>query len=72
MRIFVTKVFSSSNACTIGGCFTVCEVSCSATNLFRLDMLRCWEDVGVRGALKDPVQRFQLLLSEGICPKVFP
>ncbi len=47
-------------------------VSCSATNLFRFDMLRCREDVRVRGAFKDPVQRFQLLLGEGICPKVFP
>ncbi|TNN83775.1 hypothetical protein EYF80_005951 [Liparis tanakae] len=27
------------------------------------------EDVRVRGTFKDPVQRFQLLLGEGICPK---
>lgn len=58
------------------GVFTGCEeeevVSFSATNLFGFDMLRCGEDVRVRGAFKDPVQRFQLLLGEGICPKVFP
>lgn len=47
-------------------------VSCGATDLFRFDVLRCGEDVRVRGALKDPVQRFQLLLGEGVCPKVFP
>lgn len=47
-------------------------VSCGSTNLFVFDMLRCWEDVGVRGAFEDPVQRFQLLLGEGICPKMFP
>lgn len=51
----------------------MCEVvSCGATDLFVFDMLRCWEDVGVRGAFEDPVQRFQLLLGEGICPKMFP
>lgn len=47
-------------------------VICGATDLFRFDVLRCGEDVRVRGALKDPVQRFQLLLGEGVCPKVFP
>lgn len=44
----------------------------SATNLLGFDMLRCREDVRVRGAFKDPVQSFQLLLGEGICPQVLP
>lgn len=51
----------------------MCEaVTCGSTNLFVFDMLRCREDVRVRGAFEDPVQRFQLLLGEGICPKMFP
>lgn len=54
------------------GSFMVCVASCSVTDLFRFDVLRCREDVRVRGAFKDPVQCFQLLLGEGICPKVFP
>lgn len=42
------------------------------TNLFWFDVLRGREDVGVRRALKDPVQSFQLLLSESIGPQVLP
>lgn len=45
---------------------------CGDTNLFWFDVLRCREDIRVRGAFKDPVQRFKLLLGEGICPQVFP
>lgn len=51
----------------------VCVYVCvGATHLFRFDVLRRGEDVRVGGAFKDPVQRFQLLLGEGVSPKVFP
>lgn len=43
-----------------------------AAHLFWFDVLRRGEDVWVGGAFKDSVQRFQLLLGEGISPKVFP
>lgn len=81
---FLIQWLVTSDICIISCGFMVCDkssvhhrvmcevVSCGSTNLFIFDMLRCWEDVGVRGAFEDPVQRFQLLLGEGICPKMFP
>lgn len=59
----------------VHACVCVCACVCvwvDAAHLFWFDVLRCGEDVGVGGALKDPVQRFQLLLGEGVSPKVFP
>lgn len=82
--LLVIQWLDTSDVCLISCGFMVCDksafhlrvmcevVSCGATDLFVFDMLRCWEDVGVRGAFEDPVQRFQLLLGEGICPKMFP
>lgn len=42
------------------------------TDLFRFDVLRGGEDVGVRRTLKHAVQGLELLLGEGVRPQVLP